>query len=56
MAANISKTDTYQPELNLGKKFDGNVAVYGENRTVVVRNGILIDEFKPLDVHIYKLK
>ena len=56
LTANISKTETYQPELKLGRKYDGNVEVYNENRTVVVKNGILIDEFKPLDVHIYKLK
>ncbi|MEN8192383.1 MAG: hypothetical protein ABFS12_06170 [Bacteroidota bacterium] len=56
IAANISKIETIQPELKITKKYDGNINVFNENRTVVAKNGILIDSFKPLDVHIYKLK
>lgn len=56
IATNISKTETVQPKFNITKKYDGNLEVYNEDRTVVVKNGILVEEFKPLDVHIYKLE
>ena len=55
IAVNISKTETYKPELKINKKLNGNISVYNENRSLSVINGILMDEFKPLDVHIYKL-
>ncbi len=56
IAANISKTETFSPEFLISKSYNGEQNVYNENRTVSVKNGILEDEFKPLDVHIYKLK
>lgn len=56
LATNTSKTETHQAELKINKIKNGNASVYKENRTVAINNGILKDEFKPLDVHIYKLK
>ena len=54
--ANTSKTESFTPEINVGKEFSGEVDVYGENRKVSVKSGVVTDSFKPLDVHIYKLK
>jgi len=56
IASNNSKTETIQAEFKVKTKFDGKIPVYNENRKVEVKNGIIKDEFKPLDVHIYKLK
>ncbi len=55
IAANKSKKDTFVPEFKLGEDFNSRVEVFGENRKAVVINNILKDEFKPLDVHIYRL-
>jgi hypothetical protein len=54
--ANISKTESFNPEVIVGKEFSGQVNVFGENRKVKVQNGKITDGFKPLDVHVYKLK
>lgn len=56
IATNISKTERVDTELKVGKKYNGSMSVYNEERRVTVVNGILKDKFKPLDVHIYKLK
>lgn len=56
IAVNISKTDMHTPDVFVGKRYSENVEVYGENRRVKIDNGVLKDSFKPLDVHIYKLK
>jgi len=56
IASNNSKTETFNVGLKINKKFDGKITVYNENREVLVENGIIKDKFKPLDVHIYKLK
>ena len=56
LASNSSKTETVQVKLKLDTKFDGKLKVINENREVIVKNGIIEDGFKPLDVHIYKLK
>ncbi|MCK5862364.1 MAG: hypothetical protein KAH38_07755, partial [Candidatus Hydrogenedentes bacterium] len=56
IAANLSQTETFQPALPVGNKYDGEITVYNENRSVSLKKGILKDEFKPLDVHIYKVK
>jgi hypothetical protein len=55
ITANISKTDEYKVEIKIGKKYNGNASVYSEDRSVVVKDGIIKENFKPLDVHIYKL-
>jgi len=55
IVANKSKTDSFFPEFKIGKIFNREVEVFGENRKVDVLMDILKDEFKPLDVHIYKL-
>ncbi len=56
MASNSSKTETVQAVLKIDPKFDGKITVANENREVFIKNGVIRDEFKPLDVHIYKLK
>jgi len=56
IAVNISKTETVKAKLKISKKYNGSSSVYNENRNVTIKNGILKDEFKPLDVHIYQLK
>ncbi len=56
IAANQSKNETITAEFmpkGLRKK---SIKVYGENRQVSAADGKFKDEFKPLDVHIYKLK
>jgi hypothetical protein len=55
IASNNSKTETFNVELKIETKFDGKISVYNENRDVFIKNGIIQDAFKPLDVHIYKL-
>jgi hypothetical protein len=55
IAANQSKTDTYMTDFQLESKITGQMSVYGENRMIPIENGRFRDEFKPLDVHIYKL-
>ncbi len=55
IAVNTSKTETVKQELKISKKYNGSISVYNKERNVTVKNGILKDEFKPLDVHIYKL-
>jgi hypothetical protein len=56
IALNISKTETVKPELIISKKYNGNIVNYSTGEKILVKNGILNDELKPLDVHIYKLK
>ena len=56
IAVNISKTETFDPTLMIGSKFDGSVIVHNEDRKVEIINGSLKDKFLPLDVHIYKVK
>ncbi len=56
IAVNSSKTETYKSKFILNNKLNSKVIVYNEDRTIRVNEGILKDEFKPLDVHIYKLK
>ena len=56
IALNISKTETVKPKLIVGKKYNGTISEYKKERDIIIKNGILEDEFKPLDVHIYKLK
>jgi hypothetical protein len=55
MAANQSKTDTFSPEFKLNPKISGQISVYGENKNITITNGRFTDQFKPLDVHIYKI-
>ena len=55
-AANTSKTESCNAGIKAGSNFSGMVEVYGENRKVKVDKGIINDKFKPLDVHIYRLK
>ena len=55
-AANTSKTESCNTEIKAGRNFSGMIEVYGENRKVKVDKGIINDDFKPLDVHIYRLK
>jgi len=55
IAANQSETETFVPEFQIKSKSSGQVSVYGENRTVPIEKGRFSDQFKPLDVHIYKL-
>lgn len=56
IASNNSKTETFNVGLKIDMEFDDKITVYNENRDVFIKNGIIRDEFKPLDVHIYKLK
>lgn len=54
-AANPSKTDSLETGLILPNSATKTVTVFGENRQVQIENGILVDFFAPLAVHIYKL-
>lgn len=56
MASNASKTETTQAKLEVATKYNGKVTVINENREVDIIDGFIKDEFKPLDVHIYKIK
>lgn len=53
---NHSLTETFNPEFQVDLKEIYNVSVYGEDRTITVNDGSFKDQFKPLDVHIYKVK
>jgi len=55
IAANTSRTDTLSPEFKLEPTVAGEISVYGESRTLEIENGCFKDQFKPLDIHIYKL-
>ena len=54
IVVNDSKTETFLAQFNLSST-KSTVQVYGEDRTIAIENGIIQDEFKPLDVHIYQL-
>jgi len=56
IVANISKTENAEAVVKVGNSYAGRVPVYGENRKANIEKGELKDGFKPLDVHIYKLK
>jgi hypothetical protein len=53
--ANQSMTDSISPVFKIAGKSNGPISVYGENRTMPLKNGQLEDTFKPLDVHIYQI-
>lgn len=55
IAANQSKTQSHSPDFSIGNQYNGEILVYNENRKVLIKNGVLTDNFKPLDVHIYRL-
>ena len=56
IASNLSQDETINAEF-MPKAIRNNIiAVYGEDRQIKTANGKFKDEFKPLDVHIYKLK
>jgi len=56
IVSNSSKTETIQAEFKLKVTYNGTTSVYNEHRTIEVKNGVLKDELKPLDIHVYKLK
>ncbi|RLD36371.1 MAG: hypothetical protein DRI73_00830 [Bacteroidetes bacterium] len=55
IAVNKSKTETFSPKFKYKKALNREISVFGENRKLTLINGVFTDEFKPLDVHIYKL-
>ena len=54
IVVNDSKTETFVSQIKVPLT-NGSISVYGEDRNVAVSEGIIKDEFKPLDVHIYQL-
>lgn len=56
IAANTSKSETFESELIIGNRNSETVTIYNEDRDVSIKNGIIKDKFKPLDIHIYKLR
>jgi len=55
IASNSSKTETIQAGFKIKNRSGVKISVYNENRKVIVNDKIFIDEFKPLDIHIYQL-
>ena len=55
LVANQSKTETFSPSFKVPEKTPKQISVYGEDRSVEIKNNQLTDTFKPLDVHIYQL-
>ncbi len=56
IASNLSRDETITAEF-FDKSIKGKVLnVYGEDRTIEIKKGRFKDQFKPLDVHIYKIK
>ncbi len=56
IAVNRSKTESYSVSFKVDKSSQKNVSVFGEDRTIIIDGPVLTDQFKPLDVHIYRLE
>jgi hypothetical protein len=56
LVTNQSKTETFSPSFRMPKKISKLISVYGEGRSVEIKNNQLTDTFKPLDVHIYQIR
>ena len=55
LAANQSMSETFSPSFKIPGNLSGQIFVYGEDRSVEVKDGQLTDTFNPLDVHIYQI-
>ena len=55
LVANQSMNETFTPSFKIPGRSSGQISVYGEDRSVDLKDGQLTDTFKPLDVHIYKI-
>ncbi len=55
-AVNTSKTETLTSKIQLPTTFTGEIEVWKENRKVRVEDGLLVDQFEPLGVHVYRFR
>ncbi len=53
MDGNLSHKQEEIVVFTVDKNANALVEVYGENRTIAVNNGVFIDSFSPLGIHIY---
>lgn len=56
LVVNQSKTETLSPSFKMPKNVSQKISVYGEDRSIEIKNNQLTDTFKPLDVHIYQIR
>ena len=54
VAVNTSQTETISARIQTPSKENKNISVFYENRKCSVKDGLVCDTFKPLDVHIYQ--